>query len=97
MNTIKIQPVQIWTKSGVKTATAFEIRYINYNGSSAIADCHLWTESSNISGSVVDASVEIYASAVNATQEQCLNWGTDNVPFYNVLAINAGLSPVIDS
>ena len=88
MNTIKIQPVQIWTKLGVKTATTFEIRYINYNGVNAVADCHIWTDDTPCE--------ELQSTLVSATQQQCEAWGTDNVPFYNALAMNAGLSPTVD-
>ena len=90
MNSIEIQPVSIWTPSGVQVATSFEVRYSNYNGVTAISDCHLWT-----AGTEEVPAVEVQASLVSATEEQCASWGTDNTPFYRELAVNAGLTPVV--
>lgn len=89
MNSIAIQPVSIWTPTGVQVATSFETRYVNYNGVTAVADCHLWT-----AGTEEVPAVEVQATLVPATEEQCASWGTDNLPFYRELAVNAGLTPV---
>jgi hypothetical protein len=83
-NYISIVPVSVWTASGTKSATQFEVRYINYNGTTAVADCHLWTSGPD--------AVEVGSQLVNATEEQCANW-TDDADFYAVLATNAGLTP----
>ena len=90
-NYIAIQPVTVWTASGIKSATLFEVRYVNYQNGPAVADTHLWS---------VDADgnpeTEVGASLVNATAEQTAAWDGDNdVPFYRVLAENAGLTPVV--
>ena len=89
MNSIEIEPVSIWTPTGVQVATTFETRYVNYNGVTAVGDCHLWT-----AGTEEVPAVEVQATLVPATEEQCATWGTDNLPFYRELATNAGLTPV---
>ena len=83
-NLIVIEPVSIWTSTGVKTAVGFNVRYVNFNGVTAIADCQLLDA----------AGTEVSSQLVNATAQQCANWGEDNVPFYKELAQNAGLTPV---
>ena len=87
MISIEIQPVSIWTPTGIQVANTFEVRYVNFNGITAVADCHLWT--------AAEGGVELQSSLVNATEEQCADWGTDNVPFYRELAENAGLTPIV--
>lgn len=81
---IAINPVPVWSPTGPKSATVFEVRYTNYSGPTAIADCHL-----------LDASgVEVSSvGLVPATAEQCDAW-TDDASFCAVLAGNAGLVPV---
>ena len=88
-NYIAIEPVTVWTSSGTKSATLFEVRYVNFNGVTAVADTHLWAADKD-----GNPDIEVGASLVNATEEQCANWGTDNVSFYKELAQNAGLTPV---
>lgn len=78
MTRINIQPA-VYHKG---TATSMEVRYINYVGPTAVADCHLWTED----------GVEIEGFLVNASAEQCSTWDSD-VAFAAVLAVNAGLTP----
>jgi hypothetical protein len=87
MNTVAIQPVSIWSPTGIQVANTFEVRYVNFNGVTAVADCHLWTAETG--------GVELQSSLVNATEEQCATWGTDNQPFYCELAENAGLTPIV--
>jgi hypothetical protein len=84
MNTvIAISPVSVWTPTGTKTATQFNVRYVQYVNGPAIADTQL-----------LDASgVEIAAQLVNATEAQTAAW-TDDAGFYEVLAQNAGLTPL---
>ena len=84
MNTvIAISPVSVWTPAGTKSATQFACRYVNYVNGPAVADCQL-----------LDASgVEIAAQLVNATEAQTAAW-TDDAGFYEVLAQNAGLTPL---
>jgi hypothetical protein len=84
MNTvISIAPVSVWTASGTKTATQFNVRYVNYQNGPAVADCQL-----------LDASgVEVASQLVNATEAQTAAW-TDDEAFYKVLAQNAGLTPL---
>lgn len=89
MNILAIQPVSIWTPSGIQVANTFEVRYVNFNGITAVADCHLWTAETD--------GVELQSSLVNATEEQCVRWGTDNKPFYRELAENAGLTPIVQN
>ena len=63
-----------------KVGTQFEVRYINYTGPTAVADCHLLDA----------AGVEILAvGLIQATAEQCAAW-TDDDAFAAVLAVNAG-------
>lgn len=83
--TIPINPVSVWTPTGIQSATQFEVRYVNYVRGTAVADCHLHTGGEN--------SIEVSSQLVNATEEQCDAW-TDDVSFYKVLAENAGLVPV---
>ena len=80
---IQIVPVSVWTPSGPQSATVFEVRYINYYGPNAVADCHLLS-----AGGVEVAALGI----VPATAEQCAAW-TDDDKFAGVLAVNAGLTP----
>lgn len=82
---ILITPVTVWSSTGPKTASVFEMRYVNYSGPAAVADCHLFDEN----GTTEVSSVGL----VNATAEQCDSW-TDDVTFAAVLAVNAGLEPV---
>lgn len=76
---INIQPVSIWTSNGAVSASSFEVRYINYTAPTAVADCHIWA-----------GSVEVSSMVVNATAEQCDEW-SDDVEFAAVLASNIGL------
>jgi hypothetical protein len=87
MNSIEIEPVSIWTPTGVQVANTFEVRFVNYNGTTAVGDCHLWTAPAH--------GIQVQATLVPVTEEQCATWGTDNEPFYRQLAINAGLTPVV--
>lgn len=88
MKTIEIEPVSIWTSSGVKEGNAFEVRYVNYNNGPAVADCHIWSIDPD-----TQAAVEISSQLVPATAEQTADWTSDEA-FYAVLAQNAGLVPV---
>jgi hypothetical protein len=82
-NIIAIQPVNVWTPTGTKTATKFMVRYVNYQNGPAVADCVL-----------LDANdVEVSAQLVNATEAQTTEWAADT-DFYAALAENAGLTPV---
>jgi hypothetical protein len=80
---IEISPVSVWTRSGIKTATQFGVRYVNYQGGPAVADCVLLDA----------AGAEVSAQLVNATEAQTDAWTTDEA-FYKVLAQNAGLTPL---
>ena len=84
MNTvIAIAPVSVWTPAGTKSATQFNVRYVNYQNGPAVADCQL-----------LDASgAEVAAQLVNATAAQTATWTSDEA-FYKVLAQNAGLTPL---
>lgn len=79
---IQIQPVQTWTPTGILSADLFEVRYVNYSNGTATADCHLWS-----------GETEVAAQLVTATSEQTADW-TDDKAFFEVLAQNAGLTPV---
>jgi hypothetical protein len=84
MNTvIAIAPVSVWTPTGTKTAVKFFPRYINYQNGPAVADCQLLDA----------AGAEVATQLVNATEAQTAAW-TDDVGFYEVLAQNAGLTPL---
>jgi len=82
-NEIAIQPVSVWTATGTKTAVKFFPRYINYVNGPAVADCQLLDA----------AGAEVASQLVNATEAQTAAW-TDDVGFYEVLAQNAGLTPL---
>ncbi len=84
MNTvIAISPVSVWTLTGIKSATQFNVRYVNYQNGPAVADTQL-----------LDANgAELSSTLVNATEAQTAAW-TDDVGFYKVLAQNAGLTPL---
>lgn len=78
--TIPIAPYTIGSPGAPKVGTQFEVRYINYTGPTAVADCHLLDA----------AGVEILAiGLIQATAEQCAAW-TDDDAFAAVLAVNAG-------
>jgi hypothetical protein len=82
---IAIEPVSVWTSTGTKTAVAFNVRYVNYQNGPAVADTILLDES----------GAEVATQLVNATAEQTAQWsGDDDAPFYEQLAINAGLTPI---
>jgi hypothetical protein len=82
---IAIEPVSIWTSTGTKTAVAFKVRYVNYQNGPAVADTILLDQS----------GAEVATQLVNATAEQTAQWdGADDAPFYEQLAINAGLTPI---
>jgi hypothetical protein len=84
MNTvIAISPVSVWSPTGTKTATQFSVRYVNYVNGPAVADCQLLDA----------AGAEVASQLVNATEAQTAAW-TDDVGFYEVLAQNAGLTPL---
>jgi hypothetical protein len=84
MNTvISISPVSVWTPTGTKTATQFNVRYVQYVNGPAVADTQLLDA----------AGAEVAAQLVNATEAQTAAW-TDDVGFYEVLAQNAGLTPL---
>ncbi len=84
MNTIiNVQPVSVWTPTGTKTATQFAVRYVNYQNGPAIADTVLLDA----------AGAEVATQLVNATEAQTAAWSDDEA-FYEVLAQNAGLTPV---
>ena len=80
MTNIAIAPYTIGSPNFPKIGTIFSVRYINYTGPTAVADCHL-----------LDADgVELLAvGLVQATAEQCADW-TDDDAFAAVLAVNAG-------
>ena len=78
--TIPIVPYTMGSPGAPKVGTQFEVRYINYSGPTAVADCHLLDA----------AGVEILAvGLIQATAEQCAAW-TDDDAFAAVLAVNAG-------
>jgi len=78
--TIPIAPYTIGSPALPKVGTQFEVRYINYSGPTAVADCHV----------LDDKGVEIMSvGLVPATAEQCEAW-TDDKTFAGVLATNAG-------
>lgn len=79
---IPITPITVWANGGNQVATFFEVRYVNYLGPTASADCHLWTTD----------GCEVGASIVTASAEQCAEWRDDST-FARVLAENAGLEP----
>jgi hypothetical protein len=84
MNTvIAISPVSVWTPTGTKTATQFNVRYVQYVNGPAVGDCQLLDA----------AGAEVATQLVNATEAQTAAW-TDDVGFYKVLAQNAGLTPL---
>jgi len=84
MNTvIAISPVSVWTPAGTKSATQFNVRYVNYQNGPAVADCQLLDA----------AGAEVASQLVNATEAQTAAWVTDEA-FYKVLAQNAGLTPL---
>ncbi len=84
MNTvIAISPVSVWTPTGTKTATQFNVRYVQYVNGPAVADTQLLDA----------AGAEVASQLVNATEAQTAAW-TDDVGFYEVLAENAGLTPL---
>jgi hypothetical protein len=84
MNTvIAISPVSVWTPTGTKTATQFNVRYVQYVNGPAVADTQLLDA----------AGAEVAAQLVNATEAQTAAW-TDDIGFYKVLAQNAGLTPL---
>lgn len=83
-NLISIEPVEVWTSDGKRSADKIEVRGINYNGETAMADCHLWDSK---------AEVEVGQFTGNANQKQCDEWA-DNDPFYAEIAKNAGLVPI---
>ena len=82
-NIIAIAPVSVWTPAGTKSATQFSVRYVSYQNGPAVADCQLLDA----------AGAEVAAQLVNATEAQTAAW-TDDVGFYEVLAQNAGLTPL---
>jgi len=82
-NVIAISPVSVWTPTGTKTATQFSVRYVNYVNGPAVADCQLLDA----------AGAEVASQLVNATEAQTAAW-TDDAGFYEVLAQNAGLTPL---
>ncbi len=82
-NIIAISPVSVWSPTGTKTATQFSVRYVNYVNGPAVADCQLLDA----------AGAEVASQLVNATEAQTAAW-TDDVGFYEVLAQNAGLTPL---
>jgi hypothetical protein len=75
--------VSVWTPAGTKSATQFACRYVNYQNGPAVADCQLLDA----------AGAEVSSQLVNATEAQTAAW-TDDVGFYEVLAQNAGLTPL---
>jgi len=78
--TIPIAPYTMGSPGAPKVGTQFEVRYINYTGPTAVADCHLLDA----------AGVEILAvGLIQATAEQCAAWTNDDA-FAAVLAVNAG-------
>jgi hypothetical protein len=84
MNTvIAISPVSVWTPAGTKSATQFNVRYVNYQNGPAVADCQLLDA----------AGAEVASQLVNATEAQTAAW-TSDAAFYAVLAQNAGLTPL---
>jgi len=81
---IPVQPYTLGSPAFPKVGTQLEIRYVNYSGPTAVADCHLLDA----------AGVEIMpVGLVAATAEQCEDW-TDDETFGGVLAVNAGFELV---
>lgn len=83
INIVAISPVSVWTPTGTKTATQFQVRYVNYQNGPAVADSVLLDA----------AGAEVSAQLVNATEQQTAAWTSDEA-FYKVLAQNAGLAPL---
>ncbi len=84
MNTIiNVQPVSVWTPTGTTQATQFAVRYVNYQNGPAVADTILLDA----------AGAEVGTQLVNATEAQTAAWTSDEA-FYEVLAQNAGLTPL---
>lgn len=80
---IPISSVNVWTPTGVRVATQFAVRSVSYANGPAQADARL-----------LDANgAELAAQIVGATEAQTAAW-TDDESFYEVLAQNAGLTPV---
>ena len=82
-NIVVISPVSVWTPTGTKTATQFQVRYVTYQNGPAVADSVLLDA----------AGAEVSAQLVNATEQQTAAWTSDEA-FYAVLAQNAGLTPL---
>ena len=82
-NTIAIANVSVWTPTGTKTATQFNVRYVQYVNGPAVADTQLLDA----------AGAEVASQLVNATEAQTAAWVSDEA-FYKVLAQNAGLTPL---
>ena len=82
-NIVVISPVSVWTPTGTKTATQFQVRYVNYQNGPAVADSVLLDA----------AGAEVSTQLVNATEQQTAAWTSDEA-FYKVLAQNAGLAPL---
>lgn len=86
---IIIEPVSIYSPSGVSSATKFEVRYVTYTPEGgAVADTHLYK--------VVEGSdVEVGSGAtVVVSQSDCDTW-TDDVDFFRLIATRINLIPVI--
>lgn len=83
-NVIDIAPVSVWTSTGTKSAVKFGVRYTNYNNDGTSTSDTVLLDAGNS---------EIAAQLVNASQAQTAAW-TDDVGFYEVLAANAGLTPL---
>ena len=82
-NVINVSPASVWTLTGIKSATQFNVRYVNYQNGPAVADCQLLDA----------AGAEVASQLVNATEAQTDAWTNDEA-FYKVLAQNAGLTPL---
>jgi hypothetical protein len=81
---VPIQPYTLGSPAFPKVGVTLEVRYINYSGPTAVADCHLLDE---------DGVEVMTVGLVNASAEQCAGW-TDDEAFGGVLAVNAGFELV---
>lgn len=85
MNIIDIEPIAVWTPNGAKTAVKFAVDSVRYENGPAYATCRL----------IDVGGAGIAEQNIAATSEQTALWsGDDDIPFYKVLAENAGLTPL---
>jgi hypothetical protein len=78
---LDINPISVWSSSGIKQANRFEVCYIQYMNGGVSAQCRILKD-----------NIEVISQIVTATPDQTSTW-TDDLSFYKVLAQNAGLIP----